>query len=318
VSLTSKDDWVEIRTELDSHADTCCVSDKTALVIHDFDQPVNVHSYSDLIGTLRCKTVSAVLWYDHPETGDTYMLVIHQAVLIPKLKANLLCPMQLHDFDIRVNDKPKHMALTPTDDHHAIVIPAVEEKDSLCIPLLIHGVTSYFPSRKPMTEEYESCDEGFRIELTNENVEWDPQAKRFAEQEESMLDDRGRLREHNDNSLTQTRRTVAALHTFDQGGQPDLDLLDALVSNVRVRSTVTAREKRNIAMATSARGRMIGAKTLAKNWCIGLKQAERTIEATTQRGLHTILHPMLSRKGSGRAIDNSNTGNYCMRCSLTL
>ena len=59
---------------------------------------------------------------------------------------------------------------------------------------------------------------------------------------------------------------------------------------------MTAREKKNIAMATSARGRMIGAKTLAKNWCIGLKQAERTIEATTQRGLRTILHPTLSRR----------------------
>ena len=97
-------------------------SDKTALVIHDFDQPVNVHGYSDSIGTLRCKTVSAVIGYDHPETGDNYMLVIHQAVLIPKLKANLLCPMQLRDFDISVNDEPKHMVLTPTDDHHAIII----------------------------------------------------------------------------------------------------------------------------------------------------------------------------------------------------
>ena len=59
---------------------------------------------------------------------------------------------------------------------------------------------------------------------------------------------------------------------------------------------MTAQEKKNIAMATLASSRMIGAKTLAKDWRIGLKQAERTIEATTQKGLCTILHPTLSRR----------------------
>ena len=55
---------------------------------------------------MKAKTVSAVVAYDHPETGDIYMLVIHQA---PKLKSNLVCSMQLRDFDIRLNDKPKYM-----------------------------------------------------------------------------------------------------------------------------------------------------------------------------------------------------------------
>ena len=60
---------------------------------------------------------------------------------------------------------------------------------------------------------------------------------------------------------------------------------------------MTAQEKKNIAMATLASSRMIGAKTLlAKDWCIGLKQAEWTIEATTQKGLCMILHPTLSRR----------------------
>ena len=60
--------------------------------------------------------------YDHPESGDTYMLVIHQAILIPQMENNLLCPLQMRDNDVRVNDKPKFMALIPTDNHHAIVI----------------------------------------------------------------------------------------------------------------------------------------------------------------------------------------------------
>mgnify|MGYP003471091472 CR=1 FL=1 len=53
-NLSSSSDCVnEIRTELDNHADTCVVSDDTALVIHDFDQPVNVHGYNESVGATK-------------------------------------------------------------------------------------------------------------------------------------------------------------------------------------------------------------------------------------------------------------------------
>ena len=92
--------------------------------------------------------MTAVIAYDHPETGEAYMLVIHQAILVPGMKANLLSSMQLRDNDLQVNDEPKCMALTPTEDYHAIWIPDVENDDGggLRIPLSLKGVTSYFPS----------------------------------------------------------------------------------------------------------------------------------------------------------------------------
>ena len=34
---------------------------------------------------------------------------------------------------------------------------------------------------------------------------------------------------------------------------------------------------------------------LAKQWIITLKKAQKNIQATTQRGIRTILHPLLSR-----------------------
>ena len=36
--------------------------------------------------------------------------------------------------------------------------------------------------------------------------------------------------------------------------------------------------------------------TLARNWGIGLETAKRTVNATTQRGIQTVLHPTLSRQ----------------------
>ena len=148
-AIDVSEDDLEGRTELDSHADTCVVGEGTALVFQDFEQPVQVHGYDEAVGPAsNCKTVSAVFAYVHPETGLTYMLIIHQAILIPSMKVNLLCPMQLHDNDLRCNDEPKYMVLTPTEDHHAITIPMGKDEDPLCIPLALKGVTSYFVTYK--------------------------------------------------------------------------------------------------------------------------------------------------------------------------
>ncbi len=112
----------EIQTELDSHADTCVVGGKTALITQDFGRQVKVSGFD---GTMSgdAKTVTGVLGYVNPGTGDKYMLVIHQAILVPKMTVNLLGTMQLRDNGLKVNDEPKHMVANPTDDHHCILIP---------------------------------------------------------------------------------------------------------------------------------------------------------------------------------------------------
>ena len=216
------------------------------------------------------------------------MLIIHQAILVPGMTANLLSTMQLRDNNLRVNDEPKHMALTPTEDHHAIVIPAYnldgEQHEELRIPLAFKGVTSYFPTRKPTRQEYEKSELDRRYELTAESPEWDPSTTRFEEQEAAMLDEQGTLlqrteRPHQD-------RLVASLYSIPQNGQPDYDLAQALSSNVKIRPT--AKDKRNVVLKsieTDKRLTSFSTKTLAKNWGIGLETARRTLEATTQRGV---------------------------------
>ena len=62
---------------------------------------------------------------------------------------------------------------------------------------------------------------------------------------------------------------------------------------------VSARQKRiaNIrSLSSSARRYTIGAEDLAKNWNIGLAAAKRMLEATTQKGVRTVLHSTLSRR----------------------
>jgi hypothetical protein len=133
--------------------------------------------------------------YDHPSTGVTYFLIFHQAILIPCMKVSLISPMQLRDNDLSVNDEPKSMALTPTDDHHCVNIPRNGDADGLKIPLSLHGVTSYFTTRKPTRQEYEQSDLDLRIDMTYESPEWDPSDERFAKAEQAMANDDGQLYE---------------------------------------------------------------------------------------------------------------------------
>lgn len=79
----------EIKTELDSHADTCVIGEDTALLTHDFERPVRVYAF-DGSKTTTARTVTGVLGYTDPTNGEHYMLVIHQAILVPTMTANLI------------------------------------------------------------------------------------------------------------------------------------------------------------------------------------------------------------------------------------
>ena len=61
------------------------------------------------------------------------MLILHQAINVPGMESVLICPNQLRDNDVQINDEPKHMVLNPTERHHAIIVPPrqgdIDEQD---------------------------------------------------------------------------------------------------------------------------------------------------------------------------------------------
>jgi hypothetical protein len=59
--------------------------------------------------------------------------------------------------DVIVNEIPKFMTEAPTEKDHAIVVTNPDLTDQLIIPLVVQGVTSMFPTRKPMLDEYNTC-----------------------------------------------------------------------------------------------------------------------------------------------------------------
>ena len=158
----------------------------------DHGKSVKIVGYDKSKGTLaNMKTVSGALAYDNPTSGTTVIIVVHQAIHVPAMDCNLIWPMQVRMNDTKLDDKPKFLTDDPTDESHAT---SCEDNTGTLISttLALKGVTSYFPKRKPTKPEFENCP---RIELTFLTPEWDPHSTTFQEQEEALVDNKGKLHE---------------------------------------------------------------------------------------------------------------------------
>jgi hypothetical protein len=176
------------RSDLDSHADTCCVG-SNAYIHHDSTcKTVKVQPFLNSLGSAK-KTpiVSASVVYDCPFTLQAYLLHIHQALYFKELEHNLINPNQCRLNDVIIDECPKFLSTNPTDATHSIFFP----KEDIRIPLSTHGKHSCLTTRKPTKWELDNLDE---LELTSNDIEWDPHDLSFSEQENNMTGDRGRSR----------------------------------------------------------------------------------------------------------------------------
>lgn len=107
--------------ECDSHANVSMVG-KDCLVIHDIERPVCVYGYDQKDGSKDYHTVTSVVAYDHSQTGQTYMLVVNQAIEVPHLQHHLLCSMQCRMNGIKLNDRPKFLADDPDESTHVLLV----------------------------------------------------------------------------------------------------------------------------------------------------------------------------------------------------
>lgn len=166
------------RTALDSHADTCCAGSNMA-VLELTGEKVNVHPFSDSYAALQDVPIASVVTvWENPKNGELWMLVIHEALYFgSKLKDSLLCPNQLRAAGVQVHEAPTQF--DPSSSHSIVV------KDTLEIPLEMHGVISFLNTRLPTDEEIENYRAGLlqSVELTTDTP-WEPYSDDFAVKED--------------------------------------------------------------------------------------------------------------------------------------
>ncbi len=110
--------------------------------------------YDPALGTKTYKTISGVVAYDNPTTGEVFHLVINQAIHIPHLDHHLLCPMQCQVNDVTINETPMFLDIDPTDKLHALIIKDPDHlAKTFTLQLALKGVLLLLNVRTPSIDD---------------------------------------------------------------------------------------------------------------------------------------------------------------------
>lgn len=271
------DRGIESHSELDSHADSPVVGED-CVILEYTGKTVSVQGFTSELGKpLRVQVVNAAVAYDDEFTGQTHIMLIYNALYMPRMKCNLLPPFMLRLAGVEVDECAKFLAKSPKIENHSIYFPDVD----LRVHLNLEGTVSYFPTRKPTQDEI-SEQSGAYLRLTPNIPEWDPHSVVYREQEEAMLDYKGDLKDRKEPTML-----IDAVTTID-------DLADAACDQSHLIASIC--ELENVSSVHSGNKRGLSAEVLAKRLNIPLEIAKRTLKSTTQLGVRSVDVPTLNRR----------------------
>ena len=191
---------VESCMELDSHAHMPVVG-KHAYIIAETGKKVDVSPFTPDYKPLTVPLVDAMVKYDDPYNGKTYILVLRNVLYVPLMDNNLIPPFMLMDnnlippfmlreMGVTVNDIPKIHKEDPTVYDHAITFL----ETGFRIPLSLWGIFSYFPTSKPTHDDLFNPNEVYILSPAT----WNPHSDAYSTNDESMLDWEGNMQPKKD------------------------------------------------------------------------------------------------------------------------
>ena len=92
--------------ELDPHANMPAVG-KHAYILSDTGCTADVKAYNPQYEAMVISIVDTAVQYDYPYTGNTYILVIRNALHVPFMNNHLIPSFIMRETGITVNDTPK-------------------------------------------------------------------------------------------------------------------------------------------------------------------------------------------------------------------
>ena len=221
----------------------------------------------------RCCTV----WTCN-NTGREVLLVTDQMLWFgSQMEHSLINPNQIREYGLPVFDNPFDT------DNYGI------DDDDIFIPFATTGTVVYFESRSPTEWEEKHLP---ILLLTGDT--WDPTDIQLGT----------RTREQAALRTVRTLQVAATGTTWYQGwGQVEEELSKIspilngqtfgkrLICAINIATT----QRTKAATITKDRHSKVGPEELARKWNIGLQTAKDTLEATTQHGVRTAVHPMTRR-----------------------
>ena len=116
ISVSSSGDNVccESSTKLDSHANMVFIGKQAFFFSHSV-QYANVRAFTDEVkGIPKVPIVDAVIAYDFPQSGQTYLLMVWNALCVPSMEHNLILPFILREAGLVLHDTPKIYCNVPS------------------------------------------------------------------------------------------------------------------------------------------------------------------------------------------------------------
>jgi len=148
--------------------------------------------------------------------------------------------------------------------------------------------------RNVTIDEFNSLDHP-RLHLTSETLTWDSSSTLYEQQETAMTDYFGNIISNaimRGPSQTLIMNELHSLTTNMADMTHDYNFHQVLASHIVI-SNVDANLNGHV---WSRRSAPINFKTLAARWMVSPEHAKRTVQLTTQRGVHTCLNPTLARR----------------------
>ena len=163
------------RCELDSHADTT-VAGSNCIILHYTGKECDVSPYRDNYNPIQnVPIVTAATAWQSPVTGQTYILVLNEALWMgDTMQHTLLNPNQLRHFGTMVQDNPM--------SNHPLSI--ITEDYDFSMGLTMVGTIVYTDTHTPSQNELASCP---HVQLTSPKP-WDPHTVRFPKPTLSLED----------------------------------------------------------------------------------------------------------------------------------
>ena len=282
------------RLELGLHADTIVLG-KNCVVLAHTGRECDVSPYTSTYKAItNVPIVTGATAWTCQNTGDTYILVFHEALWMGDvIDHTLVNPNQLRYFGVKVQDNPYHVVPMHT---------ATEAEDTMCFPLHSEGTTIFLSTRTPTEQELHEC---VHIELTSKAPQ-DPHAVQFPEPprrvEEGLLSDGFST----DRTIIATRRSNDALHGAecfcDTVCPCPQQIVERLIAAVRVPEVLNDVPSRRT-FVSNERHRSVTPEELSETWCIGLEQARNTVKITTQKGTRSAIRPLSRRYRADRVFE---------------
>ena len=296
------------KLELDSHADSPVLG-SGAVLTRKTGRNVSVRGFSDQLGRpIRVEVVDGILKYDCDITGDSYILIIRNALHLASMKNHLIPPFMMRLAGVELNECPKFLAKQPSLDHHSLFFP----QEQLRIPLLLTGIVSYVPICTPSHSDAECLP---TLELTPQVSHWDPHNTNYQDQEDAMTNYKGELRNHVEAAVNISSANKHNHHHVSEVISRSLDpvlLADDLLrrrhsspdsdympgNNFVISGLRTTREDFIAVVKSKGNKSDINAKRLAQNFGISELLAAKTLNVVTRLCPRNTTDITLSRRYS--------------------